>query len=113
VNLVQGETEIVPGVRVIPAPGHTPGHMVVHVSSGDEHLLYAGDTATHPLHLEYFPDLVGIYDVLPEERVASRHRIFDWAADEKMLVIGQQFPPFPSLGYVVKKGEGWQWQPIE
>jgi glyoxylase-like metal-dependent hydrolase (beta-lactamase superfamily II) len=113
VNLVEGEAEIVPGIRVIPAPGHTPGHMVVSVTSGDEQLLYASDAATHPLHLEYYPDLVGVYDILPEERVATRHRIFDWAAAEQILVIGQQFSPFPSLGYVVKKGEGWQWQPVE
>jgi hypothetical protein len=28
-------------------------------------------------------------------------------------VVGQHFPPFPSLGYVAKQGEGWQWQPIK
>ena len=40
VNLVEGESEIVPGIHVIPAPGHTPGHIVVSVSSGNEQLLY-------------------------------------------------------------------------
>jgi glyoxylase-like metal-dependent hydrolase (beta-lactamase superfamily II) len=110
-NLVEGEAEIVPGVRVMPAPGHTPGHMVVLVSSGDEQLLYASDTATHPIQLEHYPDLVGIYDISPEDRVASRHRIYDWAAAEELLVIGQQFPPFPSLGTVLKMDEGWRWLP--
>ena len=57
--------------------------------------------------------LVGLYDILPEERNSRRHRIFDWAAEEKMLVIGQQFPPFPSLGYVTKLEDGWKWQPVE
>ena len=39
-HFLQGEAPVVPGVRVIPAPGHTPGHMVVSVSSGDAQLLY-------------------------------------------------------------------------
>lgn len=109
--LVQ-ESEILPGIRAIAAPGHTPGHMVVSVSSGDEQLLYISDTVLYPLHLEH-PDWVPIYDILPEEADASKHQIFDRAAEEKALVLGMHFPPFPSLGYVDKKEKGWQWQPIE
>jgi glyoxylase-like metal-dependent hydrolase (beta-lactamase superfamily II) len=112
VTLLDRESEVVPGVGVIPAPGHTPGHMVVSVSSGDEQLLYIGDTVLYPLHLEH-PDWLPIYDILPEKAAASKRRIFNLAAEEKALVIGQHFPPFPSLGHVVKKGDGWQWQPVE
>jgi glyoxylase-like metal-dependent hydrolase (beta-lactamase superfamily II) len=50
---------MVPGIGAIPAPGHTPGHMVVSVCSGDERLLYIGDTVLHPLHLEH-PDWIPI-----------------------------------------------------
>ena len=112
VSLLEHESEILPGIRVIAAPGHTPGHMVVSVSSSDEQLLYIGDTVIYPLHLEH-PDWIPIYDLLPEKAAASKHRIFDRAATEKTWVIGQHFPPFPSLGHVIKKGEGWQWQPIK
>jgi glyoxylase-like metal-dependent hydrolase (beta-lactamase superfamily II) len=112
VNLLEGESQILPGIRVIPAPGHTPGHMVVSVSCGDGQLLYIGDTVVHPLHLEH-PDWHPIYDILPEEAAASKRRIFDRAAAEKALVVGQHVSPFPSLGTVIKKGAGWQWQPIE
>ncbi len=112
VRLIEYESEIVPGIRTIPAPGHTPGHMVVSISSGDEQLLYIGDAVLHPLHLEH-PDWIPIYDIMPEQAAASKRQIFDRAAEEKALVIGQHFPPFPSLGYVVKRGEGWGWQPIE
>jgi glyoxylase-like metal-dependent hydrolase (beta-lactamase superfamily II) len=111
-NLLEGESEIVPGIRAIPAPGHTPGHMVVSVSSGDEQLLYVGDTATHILHLEH-PDWRPSYDILPEEAIASNSLIFDLVAAEKTLVVGTHFFPFPSLGTVVKQGEGWLWNPVE
>ncbi len=112
VSLLDHESEILPGICVITAPGHTPGHMVVSVSSRDEQLLYIGDTVLYPLHLEH-PDWTPIYDILPEKAAASKRQIFDRAAAEKAWVIGQHFPPFPSLGHVIKKGKGWKWQPIE
>jgi glyoxylase-like metal-dependent hydrolase (beta-lactamase superfamily II) len=112
VTLLDRESEVVPGIHAIPAPGHTPGHMVVAVSSSDDRLLYVSDTVLYPLHLEH-PDWTPIYDIVPEKAAVSKRRIFDQVAEERTLVIGQHFPPFPSLGYVAKKQEGWQWQPIE
>jgi len=112
INLVDQESDIFPGICAIAAPGHTPGHMVVSFSSGDERLLYIGDTSLHPLHLEN-PEWRSIFVILPEEATPSKHKIFDLAADEDAWVIGQHFPPFPSLGHIVKKNDGWQWKPIE
>jgi glyoxylase-like metal-dependent hydrolase (beta-lactamase superfamily II) len=111
ITLLDREGEIVPGIGVLAAPGHTPGHVVVSVSSGGERLLYIGDTVLHPLHLEH-PDWLPIYDIVPEQAGPSKQRIFDLAAEQGTWVIGQHFPPFPSLGHVVKAGEGWQWQPV-
>jgi glyoxylase-like metal-dependent hydrolase (beta-lactamase superfamily II) len=102
VTFVEGESEIVPGIRAIPAPGHTPGHMVVEVSSGEALLLCIGDLAIHPLHLEH-PDWLPIYDIVPESAAASKGRILDLAAAEQALVLGQHFSPFPSLGTVIKE----------
>ena len=105
------EEEILPGVSVLFAPGHTPGHMAVSFTSDGERLLYSGDTVLHPLHLEH-PDWLPVYDILPEPAAASKKRIFDWAASTQSWVLGQHFPPFPNLGQVVKKEIGWEWQPI-
>lgn len=112
VRLVNRESEVVPGVRAIPAPGHTPGHIVVQVRSGDERLYYIGDAVLYPLHLEH-PDWTPIYDILPEQAEATKHAVFDRAADEEAWVIGQHFPPFPSLGHVVRQQVGWEWRPID
>ena len=73
--------------------------------------MYIGDAALSPVHLEH-PDWTPVYDVLPEEAAPSKRRIFDLAAEGNWWVIGQHFPPFPSLGRVVKKGNGWLWQPV-
>lgn len=112
VTLLEEEGQILPGVAVLFCPGHTPGHMAVSVSSGGERLLYVGDTVLQPLHLEH-PDWVSIYDILPDQAETSKRRIFDLAAEEGCWVIGQHFPPFPSLGRVVKRGKEWQWRPID
>jgi glyoxylase-like metal-dependent hydrolase (beta-lactamase superfamily II) len=110
--LLEREEEVLPGVSVLFAPGHTPGHMAVSFTSEDERLLYSGDTVLYPLHLEH-PDWLPIYDILPESAAASKNRIFDLAASTQSWVLGQHFPPFPNLGHVVKKEIGWEWQPIQ
>jgi glyoxylase-like metal-dependent hydrolase (beta-lactamase superfamily II) len=110
-RLIEKESEILPGVSVISAPGHTPGHMVVVFASGGQKLLYIADTVLQPLHLEH-PGWLPIYDIIPEKAAFSKKKIFDWAADEHALVLGQHFPPFPSLGYVKRQGDGWLWEPI-
>jgi glyoxylase-like metal-dependent hydrolase (beta-lactamase superfamily II) len=112
-SLVEREGEIVPGVSVLQAPGHTPGHMVVSFQSRGEELLYVGDSALHTLQLEHTGWLPQpLFWLDPEQAAASQRRVFDYAADAGALVIGQHFIPFPSLGRVVRLGEGWQWQPV-
>ena len=109
-DLVDHETEIVPAIRAVAAPGHTPGHMALAISSENEQLLYISDTALHPIHLER-PEWCAVVDLAPEQVVATRHKLLDRAAAEKALVLAFHFP-FPGLGHVVQKGEAWQWQPI-
>ncbi len=109
-TLVDDGTEVVPGIRVVAAPGHTPGHVAVPITSGGEQLLHISDVVLHPLHLEH-PEWVPVFDMLPEEAAASKRRIFDRAAEQDALVFAHHFPPFPNLGHVWKHGAGWQWQP--
>ncbi len=110
-ELVDYEMEILPGIQTVAAPGHTPGHMALTISSQGEQLLCLSDTVLHPIHLEQ-PDWLAAVDLDPGQVEASRRRILDKAATEKALVIAFHFP-FPGLGHVVRKGEEWQWQPVE
>ncbi len=110
--LVEKEGEALPGVQVIFAPGHTPGHMVVTFESQGKKLFYIGDTVLQPLHLEH-TDWLPVYDILPEKAALSKARIFNLAVDEHAMVIGQHFAPFPSLGAVTRQAGGWLWKPVE
>jgi N-acyl homoserine lactone hydrolase len=42
---VNGELELLPGIRLVPAPGHTPGSQVVVVQTGGRPVVICGDTA--------------------------------------------------------------------
>ncbi len=111
VEFVDHETEIVPGIRAVAAPGHTPGHMALAVSSGGEQLLVVSDAAIHPIHVEQ-PDWYAAVDFAPEQAVTTRRQLLNRATSEKALVHAFHFP-FPGLGHLVQKGEGWLWQPME
>jgi glyoxylase-like metal-dependent hydrolase (beta-lactamase superfamily II) len=111
-QLVEDEREIMPGILLIPAPGHTPGHVVVSFSSRGESLLHVADTVFHPLHVEH-PEWTSIYDVVPKQAAATKRRILDRAARSQALVMGHHLLPFPGLGHVSHSRSGWQWQPIE
>jgi glyoxylase-like metal-dependent hydrolase (beta-lactamase superfamily II) len=109
-DLIEREREILPGIQAIAAPGHTPGHMALGISSGGEQLLYISDTVLHPIHLAQ-PEWCAAVDFAPDQVVATRRRILNRAAAEKALVLAFHFP-FPGLGHIVQKGDGWEWQPI-
>jgi glyoxylase-like metal-dependent hydrolase (beta-lactamase superfamily II) len=108
---IDDRSEIVPGIQVIATPGHTPGHIAVEITSGGTKLLHIADVVLYPLHLEH-PTWVPMFDIAPQDAADSKRRIFDQAAAEHALVFAHHFPPFPSVGHVVRHGEGWQWQPI-
>jgi glyoxylase-like metal-dependent hydrolase (beta-lactamase superfamily II) len=109
---VEDSSEVVPGVHVIATFGHTPGHIALSVASGGEQLLHVSDAVLHPLHLEH-PEWIPVFDMLTEQASASKHRIFNLAAEEDALVFAHHFPPFPNLGRIRKQAQGWRWQPIE
>ena len=109
-SLVEEEAEIVPGIDAIAAPGHTPGHMALSISSGGERLLNLVDTVVHPIHLEQ-PEWLVATDLLPEKTVANRDRLLDFAATEAMLVFVFHFP-FPGLGHIVRSGSRWGWEAV-
>jgi glyoxylase-like metal-dependent hydrolase (beta-lactamase superfamily II) len=110
IDFINYEAEIIPGIRGIPAPGHTPGHMVVEVCSGSDQLLYISDTVLHPIHLEE-PDWYSAVAINPHRVVATRRRILAMASKEHVFTLASHFP-FPGLGHIIPKGERWRWQPV-
>jgi glyoxylase-like metal-dependent hydrolase (beta-lactamase superfamily II) len=104
------QAEIMTGIQVIPAPGHTPGHMAVAVSSQDECLLCVGDAVLHPIHVAY-PSWHAIVDLSPQRVFKSRQQLFNLAMVNEALVLAFHFP-YPGVGHVTKTDQRWQWRPM-
>jgi glyoxylase-like metal-dependent hydrolase (beta-lactamase superfamily II) len=109
VDLVVGPTEVLPGIEILPARGHTPGHSAVAVSSAGQELLCLSDLVLHPLHLQQ-PEWFAGVDVMPDQLVDSRRELLNRAERQDSLVMLFHFP-FPGLGRVRSRGKGWQWEP--
>jgi glyoxylase-like metal-dependent hydrolase (beta-lactamase superfamily II) len=110
-DLVDGEAEVAPGVTVIPSAGHTPGHLAVHISSGHSQLLHIADAVLHPIHVER-PEWRPVFDLDPDTAVATRRRLLDRAASDRIPVMVYHFP-FPGLGRVIPRAAGWTWEAAE
>ncbi len=107
--------EVAPGILTLAAPGHTPGHTVCSIHSGDQSLMVLGDTAQHPAVFARHPDWQAAFDIDGDAAVATRKKLFDRAAADRMLVTGYHFP-FPACGHLVKTASGYEhiaveWQP--
>jgi glyoxylase-like metal-dependent hydrolase (beta-lactamase superfamily II) len=101
----EGELEVLPGVRILPAPGHTPGHQCVGLTSGSEHALFIGDLVhqtAQVLHPEWYP----IWDWMPTMAMESRRRVLDQARRDGSLVLSAHLPS-PGVGHI-----GDRWLPL-
>lgn len=112
VTLVQDGEELLPGVRVEATYGHTPGHVMVSVSAGDQTVYNIGDVVVDPLFVEH-PEWAPAIDMDAGRADETRRRFFAEAAKQNALVFAHHLGPFPNLGRIVKKGDSWQWESIE
>ncbi len=111
VQLYEAGTEIVPGLTTIAAPGHTPGMVTFLVHSGRDQLLLTADLAYHPIINIDRPWRPGP-DRDKDTALASRRRVFDRAAADRLLVLGFHHP-FPGLGRILKIDTGYAWVPAQ
>lgn len=100
------EYEVAPGVVAVRTGGHTPGHCVVHVTSGSERLTFAGD-ALFPVAFDH-PDWHNGFEHDPEESVRVRVRLLQEAAASGQLLVATHLP-FPSIGRVAVNGDAFRW----
>lgn len=103
--------ELVPGITAMDAGGHTPGHTAFVISSGNGRLLVLSDSANHPALFVRQPEWSPIFDMDAEKARATRRRLLDMAAAERMQVAAYHFP-FPATGHIAKAGEAFEFVPV-
>jgi len=111
VSQYEPNKELAPGLTAISTPGHTPGHCSHVVSSGSAKVYIQGDV-THVPHLfARHPDWHAFYDQDPKVAEATRRKVYDMLAAERMMVQGFHYP-FPSVAFVEKAGTGYREVPV-
>ncbi|CCD87052.1 putative metallo-beta-lactamase superfamily protein [Bradyrhizobium sp. ORS 285] len=97
-------------VRLLPTPGHTPGHIAVAVGKGKDDAVFAGDLIHTPLQLAY-PELSPKFDVDPTQAAVTRRAFLDRYCDTPTLCCTAHFPS-PSVGRITRKGNGFACEAI-
>lgn len=100
---------VVSGVTALEAYGHTPGHLNFRIESEGKAIYFWGDCAHHQVASLVRPDWHCVFDSDKEQGAATRKRVYDMLATERLPVIGYHMP-FPSVGYVEREGaSGYRW----
>jgi glyoxylase-like metal-dependent hydrolase (beta-lactamase superfamily II) len=89
-----------------PTPGHTPGHVSVHIRSRGEEAVITGDMMHHPIQFAV-PDIHGNFDMDKEVGAKTRRGFIERYADKKVMIIGSHFCG-PTAGWIVRDGAAWR-----
>lgn len=99
------------GVSLISATGHTPGHGIYHIESDGQSFVIAADTANHYVWSLAYPDWEVKFDMDKAAAAATRRKVFGMLASDKIPFVGYHMP-FPGIGYVEAKGDGFGYVPL-
>lgn len=92
-DLIDGDSEIVPGISVVRTPGHTPHHQSVLVTSAGETACFLADVVPTSAHLR-LPWIMG-YDVEPLVTLESKRALLARAREEQWLLVFEHDPLVP------------------
>ncbi len=108
--------DVAPGLQAVATLGHTPGHTSFILSSGSDKVFIQSDVTNLPALFVSNPGWHLMFDQDPAMAEATRRKVYDMLAADKMRVQGFHFP-FPANGYVSKDGNGYRlvpapWSPV-
>ena len=108
-DLVDSEYDITDEVKTLSAPGHTPGHMVIVITSQEEKAMVVGDLL-HSKAQVARPDWTAGVDTDKEASRSNRERILDDAEAEGFVIAAGHFHPDDHIGKVVRLDGRRYWQ---
>jgi|AMZC01.1.fsa_nt_AMZC01007784.1_1 glyoxylase-like metal-dependent hydrolase (beta-lactamase superfamily II) len=110
-RLLDGDTDLVPGVRAVLTPGHTPGHQSVLFESGGQTALFVGDLASYAIQFEKLAWMTA-YDVEPLVTLETKRRWQQWALQTGGLLIFQHDTQVAAAHFVAREGGTGILQPV-
>lgn len=106
-----GDTQLLPGIKAVAAPGHTPGHSIYRIESQGRKLMLWGDLM-HVAAVQFEQPAVTVqFDHDSKAAADQRKKAYADAAQHGYLV-GAAHLSFPGLGYLRQEGAGYVWIPL-
>ena len=110
IEQLDGESEIIPGIKTQITGGPSMGHQIVFIEWGSERIVYAGSIIPTRFHIS--PQHVAAYDVYPHETLEWKKKLIDMAVNDGwLLVFGNEVGH--SAGYLSSSSGNLAIQPIE
>jgi glyoxylase-like metal-dependent hydrolase (beta-lactamase superfamily II) len=109
-DLVGNEHQIGDHVRLLPTPGHTPGHVAVCIGHKGDEAVFSGDLMHSPLQAR-FPQYCARVDFNKAQSEATRRSFLERYCDTKTLCCTAHFPS-PSVGRIKRWGDGFKCEPV-
>lgn len=100
--------EVSPGIHALAAFGHTPGHCIFRVADSGQQMMVLADTTHRPELFARRPGLHSLFEFDAPAAEATRRRVLDMVATDRIQVIGYHFP-FPAAGHIARDGEGYRY----
>jgi glyoxylase-like metal-dependent hydrolase (beta-lactamase superfamily II) len=103
--------ELVPGITSVATNGHTPGHNSHIISSGSSTVYVQADVTNLPQLFVRNPGWHAFFDQDPQMAEATRRKVYDMLAADKLMVQGFHYP-FPAHAFIEKTGTGYRETPV-
>jgi len=107
IDRVASEHEIMSGIQLRPAPGHTPGNIILMLDDGKQSAIMSGDVIHHPVQIER-PEWSSNFDEDPDEARGTRLRLLAQLADSDVIVMGAHFAG-PTALTIISDGDGYDY----
>src|SRR6478735_3232246 len=109
-TFIKPNDEVVPGITAVDAAGHSPGLLAFHIESNGKRIMITADTCTQYVMAVQRPEWHFEMDDDKDKAVATRKRMLDMLAADKLFVASFH-TPFPGIGFIEKGQGGYRWVP--
>jgi glyoxylase-like metal-dependent hydrolase (beta-lactamase superfamily II) len=109
-DIVRNDYVIGDHLRILPTPGHTPGHVAFTVGRNTDDAVFSGDLMHSPLQTRY-PELSAKFDVDQPQAAVTRRNFLERYCDTETLCCTAHFPS-PSSGKIRRSGNGFSCEAV-
>lgn len=107
---LDGVHEVTDGVRIVPSPGHSPGHQHIEIDSQGERAVLSGDILHNPIEVRH-PEWIKVFDEDKQAAYEQRLRFLDTHTDVDVTVLAAHFAG-PTAGHIRSRSDGRVFRPL-